>query len=77
MTWRELKDFISKTARKNKTFLDEDIKVYDFVDGSEFDVNVTELITNADSETSGWKIYLSINDKECNNESETQETGIN
>jgi hypothetical protein len=77
MKWRELKEFISKKSRKDKQFLDEDIEVYDFADGTEYEVNITELITNADSEDSGWKIYLSINDKECTNENETQETSIN
>lgn len=76
MKWRELKDFISKRSRKDKAFLDEDIEIYDFVDGTEYETNITELITNADSEDSGWKIYLSINDKELTNEDQAQETGI-
>lgn len=76
MKWRELKEFISKKSRKDKTFLDEDIEIYDFADGTEYETNITELLTNSDSEDSGWKIYLSINDKECNNEDQTQETSV-
>ena len=74
MTWRELKNLINKNARNNKCFLDADIKLYDFKDGEEYPVNITELScsdeeVDANSETN-WVIYLSINDKELDNENE-------
>lgn len=76
MTWRDLKDFISKQTKKNRSFLNEELLLYDFQGGDEYQVNLTELIPNTDSEESGWKVYLSINDKEVENETETKETSI-
>lgn len=78
MTWRELKNLINKNTRKNKSFLDTEVQLYDFKDGEEYPVNITELScsdeeVDANSETN-WVIYLSINDKELDNENE--ETSI-
>lgn len=80
MTWRELKNIINKNARQNKSFLDNEVKLYDFKDGEEYPVNITELSCGDDeidenSETN-WVAYLSINDKELDNESETEEASI-
>lgn len=81
MTWRELKNFINKNARNDKNFLDNNVNLYDFKDGEEYDVNTTELScgndeVEDDSETN-WVPYLSINDKEFDNENKTEEASIN
>jgi hypothetical protein len=80
MTWRELKNFINKRARENKSFLDADVKLYDFDTGDENEVDITELSCSDDeveenSETN-WVAYLSINDKEESDETETKEAGV-
>lgn len=81
MTWRELKNFINKNARENKGFLDTEVQLYDFKDGEEYPVNVTELSCSDDeidehSETN-WVPYLSINDEELDNENQNEEASIN
>lgn len=81
MTWRELKNFINKTARKRKDFLDNTINLYDFANGDEHTVGVTELLCGEDegNDESNWIPYLSINDKkelENDNQTETKETSI-
>ena len=80
MTWRELKNFINKRARENKSFLDGTINLYDFETGDEHEVDITELSCSNDeaeevSETN-WVTYLSINDKEDADETETKEASI-
>lgn len=80
MTWRELKNFINKTARKRKDFLDNNVNLFDFESGDEHEVNITELLCGEDEsdDSSNWIPYLSINDiKELENETEAKETGIN
>lgn len=77
MTWQELKKFISKL---DKSFLDSQVKLYDYADGEEYEVDITELLINErdeEDENDGWVPYLSINEKELENETETAETGIN
>lgn len=77
MTWRELKKFISNI---DKHILDSQVRLYDYSDGEEYDIDVTELLINeCDSidENNGWVPYLSINEKEEENETKTKETGIN
>lgn len=81
MTWRELKNFINKHARERKEFLDTEVNLYDFKDGEEYEVDVTELLCGEDeveeSENSNWVPYLSINDcEEDNNETETKEASV-
>lgn len=80
MTWRELKNLINKQARKNKQFLDTEINLYDFNDGSEHCVDTTELLLNHEENDidndSNWVMYLSINHEESNNENQAAETGI-
>lgn len=64
MTWQQLKKFISKI---DKSFLDSDVKLYDFSNGDEYNVDVTELLINECSEedqNDGWVPYLSINGEE-------------
>jgi len=80
MTWRQLKNFINKSARQNKNFLDNIVNVYDFNTGDEHEINITELSCSDEeveenSETN-WVIYLAINDKEETDETETKEAGI-
>lgn len=83
MTWRELKNFINKTARKRKDFLDTEVNLYDFESGDEHKVDITELLLGDDdiedknSDNSNWIPYLSINDKKgLENETETKETSV-
>jgi hypothetical protein len=80
MTWRELKNIINKKARENKNFLDTQVNLYNFEDGNEHGVDVTELScsdeeTSEDSNTN-WVMYLSINDEELENETETKEASV-
>jgi hypothetical protein len=83
MTWRELKNLINKKAREDKSFLDNAINIYNFEDGEEYEVDITELSCSdeeisEDSQTN-WVTYLSINhEKEegIENETETKETSI-
>jgi hypothetical protein len=77
MTWQELKKFISKL---DKSFLDSQVKLYDYSTGEEHEVDITELLINErneEDENDGWVPYLSINEKELDNETETAETGVN
>lgn len=81
MTWRELKNFINKNSRENKTFLDTEVQLYDFKNGEEYQVDVTELSCGDDeidelSETN-WVPYLSINGEELDNENQDEEASIN
>lgn len=80
MTWRELKTFINKRARENNLFLGTDVNLYDFKTGDEHVVNITELSCSDDETEDGnstnWVAYLSINDEEINNETETEEASI-
>lgn len=76
MTWRELKNYINKSARSSKEFLDNDVKLYDFSTGDEHDVDITELLCGEEEselENSNWVSYLSINQEELNNEDGTEE----
>jgi hypothetical protein len=78
MTWRELKNIINKKARENKSFLDETVKLFDYEDGEEYDCNITELLHEAtENMNTGWVFYLSINEKDLEDEGETEETGVN
>ena len=43
MTWQELKKFISKM---DKSYLDSQVKLYDYSDGSEYNIDITELLIN-------------------------------
>lgn len=79
MTWRELIAYIAKQAEnQDPDFLDSDIKVYDFNDGSEYKANVTELLFGEDDEETGWVPYLTINHEgeENDNEGKTEEASI-
>jgi hypothetical protein len=79
MTWRELIAYIAKQAENQEPdFLDSDIKVYDFDDGSEYEANVTELLFGEDDEETGWVPYLTINHEgdENDNQSETEKASI-
>jgi hypothetical protein len=75
MTWQELKKFISKM---DKSYLDSQVKLYDYSDGSEYNIDITELLINEgiDGEDEGWVPYLSINHEEVKNETKTEETSI-
>ena len=79
MTWRELIAYIDGQAENKDTdFLDSDIKVYDFNDGSEYEANVTELLCGEDNKETGWVPYLTINHEgeENDNENKIKETSI-
>ena len=76
MTWQELKQLISKM---DKTFLDSQVKLYDYKDGEEYEVDITELLINEredNDENDGWVPYLSINEKEIENEDQAKKTGF-
>lgn len=82
MTWGELKNFINKRARNNKDFLDHDVNLYDFSNGEEYRVNITELSCGEDEAEDGnitnWVAYLSINEEDNDeNNSKTKETSFN
>lgn len=80
MTWRELKNFINKRARDNKLFLDTDVNLYDFSNGEEYPVDITELSCSGeeveDGNDTNWVAYLSINEKELDDETETKEASV-
>jgi hypothetical protein len=80
MTWRELKNFINKQSKNNSSFLDSNINLYDYHDGEEYPVNITELSCGDDEIEDGsdtnWVVYLCINDEETNNETKTKEASI-
>lgn len=75
MTWGQLKKYIEKNKRK---LLKEEVKIYNFRDGEEYSVDITELLFGED-DTSGWIPYLTINHEENDNEykAKAKETGIN
>lgn len=67
MTWKELKKYIES---QDKYFLEQQVKLYDFLSGDEYLADVTELHHGHD----GWIPYLSIN-TEVNN-GKIEETSI-
>lgn len=67
MTWRELNEFISKM---DESFLDCNVQLYDYYDGSEYNVDITELMIKS------WTPYLAINSEENYDETKTKETSI-
>ena len=74
MTWRELKQYIDQQKKLlGDEFLDSDINVYDFVDGSEYKANVTELLFGEDEEETGWVPFITINQEEFDNENTKSE----
>ncbi len=80
MTWRELKNFINKQARTNSGFLDSNVNLYDYNNGEEYPVDITELSCGDDEiehdSQTNWVAYLCINDEEQDNETETKEASI-
>lgn len=78
MTWRELKEYISICEDKDESFLDSNIQVYDFIDGSEYNANVTELLFGDDNDENGWVPYLTINQEgdDDGNQSKIKETSF-
>lgn len=76
MTWQELKQFISKMDKK---FLNSNVKLYDYYDGEEYTVDITELLineTNKEDINDGWVPYLCINNEDNDNENQTKEASI-
>jgi hypothetical protein len=75
MTWRELKEYIE---HQDESFLDSEVNVYDYDNGSEYEASVTELLLGEDDEETGWVPYLTINEEENGNDNqdETKETSI-
>lgn len=79
MTWRELTKYIKQqTDSNNEDFLDSEIKIYDFNDGSEYEANVTELLFGDDDDETGWVPYLTINHEgdENDNQSEAEKASV-
>jgi hypothetical protein len=71
MTWRELKQYIDD---KCEAFIDSEVKIYDYEDGSEFATDITELLCSDDEDDDnegGWVPYLTINHEEFDSENET------
>lgn len=81
MTWRDLKNFINKRSKDNELFLEKDVNLYDFSDGEEYEVGITELSCSGeeleDGNNTNWVAYLSINEEETEDEDQTEETSIN
>jgi hypothetical protein len=73
MTWRELKEYIEQ---QDQNFLDSEVNVYDYNDGSEYGANVTELLLGEDDEETGWVPYLTINQDSDENDSKDESTKI-
>ena len=76
MTWRELKEYIEQ---QDQNFLDSEVNVYDYNDGSEYGANVTELLLGEDDEETGWVPYLTINQEEedeDDNKNEIKEASV-
>jgi hypothetical protein len=75
MTWRELKEYIE---HQDESFLDSEVNVYDYDNGSEYGASVTELLLGEHDEETGWVPYLTINEEEHGNDNqdETKETSI-
>jgi hypothetical protein len=73
MTWRELKSYIEK---QDEDFMDSDIQVYDFSDGSEYEADVTELLFGEDEDESGWVPYLTINQNNDENDNKDKAAKI-
>lgn len=71
MTWRELKNYISKQSEE---FLDSTVKVFDYNDGSEIEADITELLCEERKGDSGWIPYLIINSEV--EDGETEETSV-
>lgn len=77
MTWRELKQFILKMDNR---FLNSSVKLYDYYDGEEYSIDITELLineANKEDANDGWVPYLCINNEDNNDENQTKETSIN
>ncbi len=55
MTWRELLRFIKD---QDKNTLDEEVKIFDYEDGTEHEAEITELLHD------GWVPHLAINNTE-------------
>lgn len=59
ITWRDLKSYIDS---QDKDFLNNEVRIYDFHDGEEYDAGVTELLFGEEEKGEGWVPYLTIND---------------
>lgn len=61
ITWGDLKSYIES---QDEDFLDNEVRIYDFHGGEEYDAGVTELLFGDDEEGDGWVPYLTINEGE-------------
>jgi hypothetical protein len=67
LTWGDLKTYIEN---QDEDFLDNEVRIYDFTDGEEYDAGVTELLFGEDEEGEGWVPYLTINEGDSNESDE-------
>ena len=63
MTWGELKEYISQQEKSDNDFLDSEVFIYDFADGTEYATDLTELL-----EDTSWIPFITINHKDFDNE---------
>jgi hypothetical protein len=77
MTWKQLKNYISK---QDAEFLNNEVLVYDFNTGNEYEIDVTELLYSEDKNNDcGWVPYIAINTENVvgeNQNGQTEETGF-
>lgn len=67
MTWKDLKNYIDIQTKSNQNFLDQDVYVYNYDDGSEYIADIVELFEGKLSEAeAGWAPYITINDEVSN-----------
>lgn len=73
MTWRELKNFIDK---QESNILDKDVLIYNFEDGEEHPVDITDFLYTEDNGKiqSVWIPYLTMNSEIENDQ--TKKTSV-
>ena len=57
MKWQDLKDYIDKQSKINEDFLNQDVCVYDYQEGTEHTADLIELLNE------NWVSYITINDE--------------
>jgi len=64
MTWQDLKNYIDRQSKVNKDFLDQNVCVYDYQEGTEHTADLIELLNEKlEDSDSGWVSYITINDE--------------
>lgn len=67
LTWSDLKIYIEN---QDEDFLKNEVRIYDFTDGEEYDAGVTELLFGEDEQGEGWVPYLTINEGDSDESNE-------